>query len=214
MKGNTLSILLLTIPALGLSGCGDEGPPMAERAPASAESPAPPETRDTGEPRTLEPEAPSPAPGTAGLEFQFPESWQETPPSNTMRLAEATISGPGGPAEVAVFHFGEGGGGGTEANLQRWIDQMDVAEGTEPRRETVESGAHSVHLLTVEGTLQSDPMGMGPAGPQPDSLLLGAVVEGPGGPWFFKATGPKATLEPEREAFEEMVKSVRAPDPG
>jgi hypothetical protein len=35
------------------------------------------------------------------------------------------------------------------------------------------------------------------------------VVEGPGGPWFFKATGPQSTLGEEREAFREMLGSIR-----
>lgn len=34
-------------------------------------------------------------------------------------------------------------------------------------------------------------------------------VEGLGGPWFFKATGPDATVTPQREAFVTMLKSVR-----
>ena len=209
MKSNLLPILCLTIPLLGLGACADEAPPGAEQT-GEAQETASPAAREQGPDRPPEPESPATSSGASGIEFEFPESWQETPPSNTMRLAQATIPGPGGPAEIAVFHFGAGGGGGTEANLQRWIDQMQVSEGTEPERETVESDPFTIHLLTVEGTLQNDPMGMGPAAAQPDSLLLGAVVEGPGGPWFFKATGPKATLEPEEEAFREMVTGVEA----
>jgi hypothetical protein len=53
-------------------------------------------------------------------------------------------------------------------------------------------------------------MGMGSSSPQPGFRLLGAVVEGPGGPWFFKATGPDATLGPQKDAFVAMLKSVRA----
>jgi len=52
-------------------------------------------------------------------------------------------------------------------------------------------------------------MGMGPETPLGDARLFGAVVEGPDGSWFFKATGPDKTLGPERDAFLGMLKSVR-----
>jgi hypothetical protein len=110
-----------------------------------------------------------------------------------------------------VFFFGPGGGGSVEANIQRWIDQMEPAKGTHPKPETLEGGkGFKVTWIEVTGTLKPSSMGMGPAAEQPGSRLLGAVVEGPGGPWFFKATGPDATIAGQREAFLTMLKSVRA----
>jgi len=38
--------------------------------------------------------------------------------------------------------------------------------------------------------------------------LFGAVVEGQGGPWFFKAVGPKATIEQARPAFHTLLGSL------
>jgi hypothetical protein len=52
-------------------------------------------------------------------------------------------------------------------------------------------------------------MGGGPTEPTPGSRLLGAVVEGPGGPWFFKITGPAATVTAAAPAFDAMLRSVR-----
>jgi hypothetical protein len=43
----------------------------------------------------------------------------------------------------------------------------------------------------------------------PGSKLVGAVVEGPGGPWFFKVTGPRSTVAAAEPAFENMLRSVR-----
>jgi hypothetical protein len=51
-------------------------------------------------------------------------------------------------------------------------------------------------------------MGSGPTTPQPDSRLIGAVVEGPGGPWFFKATGPSQTLADQRQGFRDMLMAL------
>jgi hypothetical protein len=52
-------------------------------------------------------------------------------------------------------------------------------------------------------------MGGGPVEPAPGSQLLGAVIEGPGGPWFFKVTGPTDTVSAAAAAFDEMLRSVR-----
>jgi hypothetical protein len=43
--------------------------------------------------------------------------------------------------------------------------------------------------------------------------LIGAVVEGPGGPWYFKLTGPDATVTAQKEAFLAMLRAVK-PIPG
>jgi hypothetical protein len=151
-------------------------------------------------------------PATAGgsIAWDLPAGWQEETPSSGMRMAQASIPGPGGPAQLVVFFFGPGGGGGVEANLDRWVGQMEVAPGTEPVRETFDAGGYRVTMLDVAGTLQPSGMGMGPSAPQPGSRMLAAVVEGPGGPWFFKATGPDATLGPARDAFRSMLAGVRA----
>jgi hypothetical protein len=128
-----------------------------------------------------------------------------------MRIAQATIPGDGGPGELAVFYFGPGGGGGVDANLERWIGQVQVEPGgPEPRRDRFQVGDFAVTTVEVAGTLMPSGMGSGPDTPQPGSLLLGAVVEGPGGPWFFKATGPAATLAAQREAFIAMLRGLRA----
>lgn len=156
---------------------------------------------------------PAGAPGegaSAGLDFDLPAGWQSEPPTSNMRLAQASFEGPGGPGQLAVFYFGPGGGGGVEANIQRWVEQMEVAPGTEPKPETFDANGYRITLIDVSGTLKPSMMGSGPSTPQPDSRLLGAVVEGPGGPWFFKATGPESTLGPQREAFLAMLRGVRA----
>ena len=157
------------------------------------------------------PQGGAPAAESAGLDFDVPANWQKEAPETGMRLAQAIIPGPGGPGQLAVFFFGPGGGGSVEANIQRWIDQMEPAKGANPKPETFQTGkGFKVTWIDVTGTLKPSSMGMGPAKEQPGSRLLGAVVEGPGGPWFFKATGPDATLANQRDAFLTMLKSVRS----
>ena len=143
------------------------------------------------------------------LSFVLPAGWEKVPPSSSMRVAQAVIPGPGGGAEMAVFHFGAGQGGDVEANLQRWVGQVEPDAGSAPQRETFESNGLRVTWVEVRGTLKAGQMGMGPATAQPNSRLLGAVIEGDGGPWFFKATGPDAILGPQRDAFVAMLRSAR-----
>lgn len=186
---------------LPVSGCGGEEPSAESEPPVAAVS-------SRGESVSGQPVAAPQAPGGAALRWRLPEGWREAPPSSAMRMAEMTIPGPGGDAQLAVFHFGPGQGGGVDANLERWISQIDPRTG-EPERGTLtaDSGLE-VTWIDLAGTLQPSMMGAGPSEPQPGSRLLGAVVEGPGGPWFFKATGPESTLAASRPAFLDFLRSL------
>lgn len=219
-------LMLLPLLALSLAACGHKEstpesastttPPVA--AP-TAKDPMPAAAAQTGAAPigpissrgVTVPSGAAPAAQSAGLDFDLPAGWQSQTPESEMRLAQAAIPGPGGPGQLAVFFFGPGGGGTVEANIQRWIDQMEPAKGSSPKPETFQTDkGFKVTWVDVKGTLKPSSMGMGPAKEQPGSRLLGAVVEGPGGPWFFKVTGPDSTIGGQRDAFLTMLKSVRS----
>ena len=66
-----------------------------------------------------------------------------------------------------------------------------------------------VHLVQVNGTYMSGGMMPGTAAsPRAGWSLLGAVIEAPGTPYFFKLTGPKATVARARAAFDSWVASI------
>jgi hypothetical protein len=143
------------------------------------------------------------------IAFDLPDGWEAQPPSTKMRAAQASIPGEAGAAQLAVFFFGEGQGGGADENIRRWISQVDFAAGSSTGRQQFDAHGYLVTWVDFEGTLKPAPMAGGPKEPQPNARLLGAVVEGPGGPWFFKVTGPSATLAPQRDAFIAMLESIR-----
>ncbi len=145
-----------------------------------------------------------------GAIFRLPGDWISEPPSSGMRLAQARIPGAAGEGQLTVFYFGAGGGGGLESNLSRWLGQVRLDAGTRPLRESFDSGAFTITWIDAQGTIKPSTMGMGPGEPQPGSRLLAAVVEGPQGPWYFKALGPAGTLEAQREAFLGMLRSAVA----
>lgn len=214
MRRHTLCLVLLLSAVCACGGDGnappEEGTAASAPAPdtaAQAPSDAPVGTISSRGEMVADSSAGAGGAPEGSIEFDMPSSWENQPPSSSMRLAQATIPGPGGPGDFAVFFFGPGGGGGVADNIERWIGQMETTDRPEP--ETFEGGGLKVTWIDVAGTLKASQMGMGPSTPQADSRLYGAVVEGPGGPWFFKATGPEATLAPQREAFVTMLKSVR-----
>ena len=49
-----------------------------------------------------------------------------------------------------------------------------------------------------------------PPVPKPGYMLLGAIAEGPDANWFFKFTGPEATVRAEKAAFGEMIRSLKS----
>ncbi|HXO26069.1 MAG TPA: hypothetical protein VOA80_01880 [Thermoanaerobaculia bacterium] len=146
------------------------------------------------------------------LAFALPAAWVKEPPSSGMRLAQAKIPGPAGPAELAIFFFGAGGGGTADANIDRWIGQIDQPAAP-PKRGSFATHGLGVTWVEVAGTMKPSTIGMGPATAQPGSRLLGAVVEGPGGPWFVKVIGPDATVAAARPAFLEMLHGLRTTVP-
>ncbi|MGE0519831.1 MAG: hypothetical protein AB7P78_12625 [Candidatus Binatia bacterium] len=144
------------------------------------------------------------------LQLEIPQGWRLVRPSGGMRSAQAVIDGPGGPAEFVIFHFGARQGGDVEANVRRWLAQIEPAPGIPPRREQLESDGLRITFVDAEGTFLGSGMGTGAQPtPQRDARLLGAVIEGEGGPWFLKATGPDSTLAAQRMPFIQMLQSAR-----
>jgi hypothetical protein len=214
------STLILPVLLLGLCACGnkDAAPPaVATEAPAAPQPTAQADAQtSTGTPGALSSHAsvmdPTPnsqqaAAAAGSIDFDLPKAWQSKKPSSSMRLAQAAVPGPGGDADFAVFYFGPGGGGPVQANIDRWAGQMEGA--AKPAPETFETHGYKVTWVDVKGTLKPSQMGMTNSTPISNARLYGAVVEGVGGPWFFKTQGPESTLGPQRDAFVAMLKSVR-----
>jgi len=190
-----------------LAACGGAEPV----APSAATDPPPPPAPAAGLPLApAHDSAPLPgAPGAAvALHYELPAGWEARPPSSAMRLAEVRVPGPAGPAELLVFYFGPGQGGGVEDNISRWLGQLELVPGSRPERGAFEAGGFRVTWIDARGTLLPSNMGSGPASPTPGQRLLGAVVEGSGGPWFFKLTGPDGTVAAAREPLLAMLRQL------
>jgi hypothetical protein len=148
------------------------------------------------------------------LAWQAPDGWIAEPPATNMRVAQYRVPGPAGDGQCVVFYFGSGEGGDPDANVRRWAGQFEQPDGSPSEERMVvtplDSAAVPVRLVEITGTYDGGmAMTDRPAEPQADHMLLGGIAEGPDAPWFFKLTGPEATVRPQREAFLRMLESIR-----
>jgi hypothetical protein len=151
---------------------------------------------------------------SAGLRYTIPAAWTRVPATSDVRAAQYRIPRAAGDredGEIVLFYFGESKGGGVQDNLDRWYGQFTQPDGR-PSRDAATLTVRTVHGLKVTAVdLAGTYTGMGPgARPMPGTRMLAAVVEGTGGPWFFKAIGPAATMAAAKAAFDEVLGSLEA----
>jgi hypothetical protein len=170
-----------------------EAPPQAQKSvPAEAPRPA------------------APVPVATKLNWSDPPGWTRVATPSPMRLATYKLPRAAGvteDAEMTVFHFGGGQGGSVEANFDRWLSQFNVDKSAAQRSDRSANGL-SIHLLEIPKGTFTNTMKAGDTASKAGFGLLGAVVETPGGPYFFKITGPAKTLEAARPAFIAMLDGV------
>lgn len=158
--------------------------------------------------------ASSHAPASAGgLTWTAPKAWAVSPSASSMRVVTyrvpPAIGDPEG-GEVAVFYFGQGQGGSTQANVDRWLAQFKPEQGSAGPGKPVSMkvGAIPVTIVTTEGTYSSGMPG-GAMTPKPGWALRGGIAEGPQGPVFFKLVGPKKTVHAVTQEFDAFLKTLK-----
>jgi hypothetical protein len=148
----------------------------------------------------------------AGLRFAVPAEWTRVPAPSDVRAAQYRIPRAGNDTkdgEIVLYFFGPNRGGGVEENLTRWYGQFTQPDGR-PSKDIAVKTTRKVRGLDVTVVdLSGTYAGMGPgAAPAPNHRMLGAIVEGKGGPWFWKAVGPSATIEAAKPAFDQLIDSL------
>ena len=154
--------------------------------------------------------------GQPVLRYDAPDDWIERPSGSPMRVTEfllPRVPGDAEDAELVVFYFG-GSGGSIEANLQRWIGQMEQPDGRSSFEVASTTGFHAnglaVTVLDLPGTyVAAVSPGSTTRLNRPNFRLMAAVVETPVGPYFFKLTGPIRTIARWDGPFGTFLRSVR-----
>jgi hypothetical protein len=122
-----------------------------------------------------------------------------------MRAATYTVDD----AECVVYFFGQGQGGGVQANIDRWAGQFSQPDGKPVTPKTANKTIHGLPVTTVAvaGTY-AGMGGMGaPSAPKTGYRMLGAIVENPGGNVFLKFAGPAKTIAANQAKFEQLLNS-------
>jgi len=119
-----------------------------------------------------------------------------------MRAATYTVDD----AECVVYFFGQGQGGGVQANIDRWKGQFGGAEAKTGKR-TI----HGLPVTTVDISGSYSGMGgpMAPSGPaKPGYRMLGAIVENAAGNIYIKFAGPTKTIVANQAKFDQLLNSI------
>lgn len=212
VKRARLTASLTVLAAVLCWSCGE--PP--QRLPAnSAAAPAPVSAAPSTPPAA--PTASAQSTNVAGdLTYKTPSAWVKEQPSSSMRVAQFRLPRAAGDAEDAslvLFYFGQGQGGSIEANLDRWIKQMQQPDGSpstdKARTSRIKVNGLDVTLLDVSGVFTAEMTpGAGDRQNKPNSRMRAAVVETPKGPYFFKLVGPEKTVTQNDQNFMAFVNSV------
>jgi hypothetical protein len=150
------------------------------------------------------------------LKFTVPAGWVEEPRSSSMRVAQYKLpkaTGDSEDASLVVYYFGQGQGGSTAANVERWVGQMKQADGNAARdakEEHFETNGLKVTTVDVAGTYVAETApGSCTFHNNAGYRLRGAVVETSKGSYFVKLVGPEKTVAQWNESFLSYVKSFQ-----
>ena len=152
----------------------------------------------------------------AGLTFTAPPEWKPVATSSSMRVAQFALphaTGDAADGELVVYYFG-GSGGSVEANIERWIGQMDQPDKrpstTVAKRDVRTINGMKVTVVDVSGTYIAEMSpGSGQLHNNPGYRLRAAVIETTNGPYFVKLTGPAKTIAAFEKQYEVFLSSVK-----
>ncbi|HEY7056324.1 MAG TPA: hypothetical protein VH458_07365 [Vicinamibacterales bacterium] len=149
------------------------------------------------------------------MTFDAPAGWHARPAASSMRVAEFVVprvADDREDAEVIVYYFG-GQGGRADANITRWIGQMQQPDGRPSaevaKRETRTVNGLNASIVEVAGTFVAEVRpGASEHFNKPAYRMRAAVVETPAGPYFVKLTGPDKTVTAAVHAFDQFLESM------
>ena len=147
-----------------------------------------------------------------GLSFDAPAAWKSTPASG-MRRAVLEVPGEKGAdgAKLIVFAF-NGGGGGVDANVERWRKTFKGTDGETPKADVKVVKGKNVDVTRVEivGFYHPTAFPGQPAQPDiPEAKLLGAIVLTDSTGFFIRLVGPEKLIKAAAPDFDNLVASIK-----
>ena len=140
------------------------------------------------------------------LTLNVPQSWEQKPPSNKLRKAQFSIPKAKDDkegVELVIFSFG-GGGGGVQANINRWVGQFE-SKGRKSKITSGESPQGQYIFVNITGTYKM-PIGPPIAGKTktiPNARMLAVIlhVQKAGAVYYLRMAGESKTISAAAEAF-------------
>jgi hypothetical protein len=153
------------------------------------------------------------------LRYKTPAGWQEEKPNSNMRVAQYKLpkaEGDSTDAELVIYYFGQGQGGSKQANIDRWLTQMQQADGS-PAKDKAKIANTTVNgmAVTTVDVVGKYNGGMASPGASPNAAPLdmstyrmrAAIIETPKGSYFVKLTGPQKTVSRWDQAYNDYINS-------
>jgi hypothetical protein len=153
------------------------------------------------------------------LRYQMPDGWQVERPNSNMRVAQYKLpktEGDSADAELVVYYFGQGQGGSAQANIDRWLNQIQQPDGSPSKEKAkIENITVNGMPVTTVDVLGKYNGGMASPGAAPSAMpadmsnyrLRAAIIETPKGSYFVKLTGPQKTVGRWDQAYTDYIKS-------
>lgn len=154
-------------------------------------------------------------PANGELHFKVPDEWVTEKTTSTMRVAQYKLpKAEGDPedASLVLYYFGASQGGTTQANIDRWIGQMQQPDGSpskdKAKTETLTINGLKVTTVDLSGTYTAEMTpGTGNRQNSANYRLRAAVIETPKGNYFPKLVGPANTIAKWDQAYMDYLKS-------
>jgi len=193
MKTKSILAAIPLIAAIASSACQGKGSTSTSSSQANSA-----QTNSTGE-----------------LRFKAPEGWGSEKTSSSMRVAQyklPRIEGDKDDGSLVLYYFGASQGGSAQANIDRWIGQMQQPDGSsskdKAKTETMTVNGLKVTTVDVIGTYTAEMApGSGSFHNDENYRLRAAVIETPKGNYFVKLAGPAKTITRWDQAYSDYLKS-------
>jgi len=156
------------------------------------------------------------AQASGDLHYKVPDGWVTGQPSSKIRVAQFKLpkaDGDNEDGELVLYYFGANQGGTAEANIDRWISQLQQADGSsskdKAKTESLTVNGLKITTVDVSGkyTAEMAP-GSGKFYDNADYRLRAAVIETAKGNYFLKLVGPAKTVGRWEQSFTDYLKSL------
>lgn len=137
----------------------------------------------------------------AGISFNIPAEWRELP-DQQMVDSKYIVTTEKGELELTLTSMG----GGVDANISRWMGQIQHGAGDDPQQGSIEIDGLSGTLIDCRGKYNSNVATNNP-GTKDDWRLVGIGLPVPRRDFFIRLVGPREAVAEFYEPFMKFVKS-------